>query len=363
MNKQIVIIGAGVAGASTAIKLAEQYDSSKIHLVDKQDTFKKACSGILTYAVDDLIKIPEEIIVSKVKRFRFIAPNNEQAEINFKRPDIVCERELLNKYLNEKAVDLGVQIHRPANLESIQKNKVIINALNEKRTIHATHLVGADGSKSTVAKLTGLEKQRKYFIGAKAIVEYEHDGAIEVYTNIGCFAWLVPHGENKVEIGTMSYPWQGAVFDSFLKKFNGRIISKEGALIPVYDPLINTYTKFNNIHTYLVGDAAAMVKATTGGSIIQSFIASKYVADAIIKNKSHSFSWKKKLGLGLLTHLQIRNVIDKFKEDDWNKAVSLLKLDSIKNVIEKETRDHPIMLMLKLIIAKPSILNFAKKLF
>jgi len=86
MDKKVTIIGGGVAGASTAIKLAEKLKNPNvIRLIDKNSGFNKACSGILTFAVDDLIKIPNEVIVSKVKRFRIHAPSGEFLELEFKR--------------------------------------------------------------------------------------------------------------------------------------------------------------------------------------------------------------------------------------------------------------------------------------
>ena len=35
----------------------------------------------------------EEVIVSKISKFRIISPNNKILEVNFKRPDVVCERD------------------------------------------------------------------------------------------------------------------------------------------------------------------------------------------------------------------------------------------------------------------------------
>jgi len=162
---------------------------------------------------------------------------------------------------------------------------------------------------SYTSKLTGLSQNTKYFVGAKAIIEKEHDDAIEVYPNHGCFAWAVPHGKGQMEIGSMSYPHQGAVFKEFLKKFDYKILSQDGALIPLHNPLVKTYKKYNDIHTYLVGDAAGMVKATTGGSIIQSFVASQILADSIIGNGK--FKWRKKLGSELFTHLITRKFLNK----------------------------------------------------
>lgn len=366
MTQKITIIGGGVAGASTAIKLAEKIEPSAITLIDKSSHFKKACSGILTFAVDDLIKIPQEVIVSKVKNFRIISPNGEKLEVSFKKPDIVCEREKLNEHLNNIAQDKGINILRATELKQIEQNSVVVKKIKDGASLASlktTHLVGADGSQSTVAKLTGIYGSRNFFVGAKAIIKKEHDNAIEVYPNIGCFAWVVPHGENHVEVGTMSYPSQGAVFDNFLKKIGGEIISKEGALIPVHNPFVKTFTEFKGIKTFLVGDAATMVKATTGGSIIQSFIASQTLADSIVENKNYGFEWRKKLSFELLTHLKVRKVLDKLSEKDWNILITSFQSDKIKDILETETRDHPTKLVLKTLLNKPSLMRFGLKIF
>lgn len=353
----VSIVGGGVAGTSTAIKLAEKTNPENINLIEKKTHFKKACSGILTYAKDELIKIPKKVIKSKITKFRIISPNNKILELNFKCADTVCERELLNEYLTNQARKKGVNILQPAKLEKININSITVNG----KELFTTHLVGADGFNSTVAKLTGLTNNNKYFIGAKAIIEKEHDNAIEVYPNYGCFAWAVPHEEGRMEIGSMSYPCQGAVFNKFLKKFNNyKIIKKEGALIPLHNPFVKTYKKYNNINVYLIGDSAGMVKATTGGSIIQSFIASQLLANSIINNTN--FSWRKQLGFELFIHLVIRKFLDKFNEKDWDELINILNNPKLKEVFETETRDRARILLPKIILRKPSLLKYAIKL-
>ncbi len=359
---KVTIVGGGVAGASTAIKLAESIDPKDIRLIDKNSSFNKACSGILTYAVDDLIKIPKEVIVSKVTKFRIHSPDKTYLEVNFRRPDIICEREKLNEHLNNLAHDKGVQVLRGYAFDGLTNESVKVKSSNDERDFPTTHLIGADGSQSSVAKTTRIFGNRKFFVGAKAIVEKEHDGAIDVYPNIGCFAWVVPHGEKTVEVGTMSYPHQGAVFDKFLKNFEGKVLSKEGAMIPVHDPFVKTQTNHGNMKVYLVGDAATMVKATTGGSIIQSFIAANALKDSIVNNTNYGLAWRKKLGLELWTHLRVRKVLDKFSEKDWLKLIHLFQDDKIKNILETKTRDYPTTLVLKVLMSKPQLLGFGKNL-
>ena len=106
-----------------------------------------------------------------------------------------------------------------------------------------------------------------------------------------------------------------------------------------------------------------MVKATTGGSIIQSFIASQTLADSIVENKNYGFEWRKKLSFELLTHLKVRKVLDKLSEKDWNTLITSFQSDKIKNILETETRDHPTKLVLKTLLKKPSLMRFGLKIF
>ncbi|MBI5065277.1 NAD(P)/FAD-dependent oxidoreductase [Candidatus Woesearchaeota archaeon] len=349
----VSIIGGGVAGTSTALKLAEWVDPKNIILVEKKPHFKKACSGILTYAKDNLIKIPDDVIVSKITKFKIISPSNKILEVNFKRPDVVCEREKLNEHLTNKCSEKGIIVLQPATLQEVRASSILVN----NQEIPTTHLVGADGFQSTVAKLTGLNTNKKYFVGAKAIIKKEHDDAIEVYPNYGCFAWAVPHGDGFMEVGTMSYPEQGAVFDKFMKRFDGcKIMDKSGALIPVHNPFVKTYKKHGNIKVYLAGDAAGMVKATTGGSIIQSFIASQCLADSIVFNKN--YSWRKKLGLDLALHLITRKFLDRLNEQDWDDLVTFLNNANSKKILETESRDNLKYLLPKLVLKNPRVLKY-----
>jgi len=150
-------------------------------------------------------------------------------------------------------------------------------------------------------------------------------------------------------------------FNKFLNRFKSKILSKEASIIPLYDPKIKTYTKFKGINTYLVGDAATMAKATTGGSIMQSLIAARVLASSIIKNKNYEENWKKAIGKQLLIHLKIRKVLNKFRAEDWNQVVKSLKDEKIKSILETKSRDNPEFIF-KMLFLKPSLLKFSKVL-
>lgn len=354
--EKVVVVGGSVAGGFTAFSLAKNFD---VEIIEEHSHFKKTCSGILTDPISNIIPLKKSIIENKVTKFRIYAPSNKFLELNFKKPDIIFNREKLNEYIVDMATKNGANLKQNSKFIKIEKNRIVVETKNKRSLINANYLIGADGSLSSVAKSVNLFYDRKFFIAAKAIINMKNDNAIEVYPHYGCFSWVVPRNEEEVEIGTMSYFNDSQAFNRFLNRFDKKIISKEASIIPIYNPKIKTYTNLNGINTYLIGDAATMTKATTGGSIMQSLTAAKTLANSIINNEDYDKNWKKVIGRQLLIHLKIRKTIDKFTNEDWNEIVRLLKDEKIKNILELKSRDNPEFIF-KMLLIKPSLIKFSK---
>ena len=356
--EKLIVVGGSIAGGFSAFNLAKNFD---VEIIEEHPHFKKTCSGILTDPVNGLINVKNSIIENKVKKFRIYSPNNDFLELNFKKPDIIFNREKLNRYIVDIAVKNGAILKQNVKFIGIEGSKVILQNNKKKIPVTTKYLVGADGALSSVAKSVNLFKDRKFFLAAKAIIKCRNDNAIEVFPHYGCFSWAVPRNEEELEIGTMAHFNDSQAFNQFLSRFKSKILSKEASIIPIYNPKIRTYTKFNGINTYLVGDAATMAKATTGGSIMQSLIAAKILGSSIIKNKNYEEAWKKEIGKQLLIHLKIRKILDKFQAEEWNQAVKSLKDAKIKDMLETKSRDNPEFIF-KMLFLKPSLLKFSKVL-
>ena len=110
-------------------------------------------------------------------------------------------------------------------------------------------------------------------------------------------------------------------------------------------------------------DPGVAVKATTAGGIIQSMTAAKIAADSIINKTDYEKAWKKKLGRELWTHLMIRKVLDNFSDRDYNDLINYMKKEKVKKILETESRDRPLGLMSKLLLAQPKLLKFGFRIF
>jgi len=360
----INIIGAGPAGCHAAYLLAKKgYD---VNIFEEHNKIGQPvqCTGIVTSSIKNIIDVPDECILNKIKKARIYAPNNNFIEINFKNENLVLDREKFDSHLAEKAIKAGAKIFlKNKFLNFDDKNKITEVQYKDKTVtkLKTDILIGADGPNSQVAKSADLFKQRKFWTGLQARAKLKNKNIIEFYPYIGTFAWIVPENKNIVRIGLLNKKNVKKEFNRFIrfKKIKNKdIIDYQAGIIPVYDK--KTKMQKNNI--YLVGDAATLVKATTAGGIIQSLIAAQCLASSINENKDYKKEIKR-LKSELWLHLKIRKILDKFSKGDYNLLIKLFNKEKSKKILERYDRDNISKFFIKMLINEPRLLFFLKKLF
>jgi len=359
---EISIIGAGPAGNYLAYLLAKQ--GFYVSVFEEHRTVGRPvqCTGITTSYLGQLIELKKDFVINKVNKARIFAPDNNFIDVKL-NDNIILDRARFDQYLMEKAENAGTKFflnHRFLNY----KNSIIkiqdINA-NMIKDIRTDYLIGADGPLSDVAKSAGLKAKKDFLVGIQARVRLNNQNIVEFYPFIKEYAWVVPESKDIVRIGIATRENPKKELDKFLIKRLKRydIIDMQAGLIPVYNPKIKTQK--NNV--FLVGDAAKMVKATTGGGIIQGLIAARTLADSIINKKSYHKEWKKAIGRDLLMHLKMRKIMDKFSMEDWNYLIKLFSKDKTKEILESNDRDFPSRFLVRLALTEPRLLYFLKYVF
>jgi geranylgeranyl reductase family protein len=361
--KMITIIGAGPVGSYCAKLLAEKGHEVRIFEEHNQIGRPVHCTGIVTKSISETIPLKREWIINKLKRVRVHAPNGKNVEIRI--DDIVLDRARFDHRIAESAEKAGTKIFLNSRLESIAKTKagmkikIMDTETKKSGTIRTETLIGADGANSLVAKTLG--NRTDFWTGVQAIadIEIERD-TYEVYFGDeipGFFGWIVPENETTARIGIATAKNPRKAFDKFIKRFDCKILEMQGGLIPRYDPK-------RIIHRdgiFAVGDSATQVKATTGGGLVPGLNAAECLAMAIDQKKDY----KKELSQverELKTSLLLRNILDRFNDQDYNELVQILDNKSIKELLNKEDRDKPSRIIFKSIIKQPKLLLFARTL-
>src|SRR3989344_992873 len=320
----IAIIGAGPGGSYLASMLAK--NGKEVLLVEEHPEVGNPiqCTGILSSSSNALdIKIPEKLIVNKIKRVQIISPNNNVI-FNLNEPDLILDRMMFDKYLADEAVNNGAKLLLSHRFLDYKNNMISLRHKGNIVSYNSEILVGADGPNSQVAKSSNIHGGRRFWIArqCRAKINSEKDlFKVHFDKNISpdFFGWVVPENEKIARIGIGAEKNSEEYFKRYLLKLgNPEIIDYQAGLIPIYDPKLPRQK--NNI--YLIGDAALQTKALSGGGIIKGMMAAEELNKAIINNLDYEELWRKRIGLDLYLSLKIRNFLNKFSNEDYNKLIN-----------------------------------------
>ncbi|MBI4452514.1 NAD(P)/FAD-dependent oxidoreductase [Candidatus Woesearchaeota archaeon] len=361
----ITIIGAGPAGSYLGYLLARQ--GKDVAIIEEHDAVGKPvqCTGIVTHSIEKFFKLKNGVIAKRLNKV-IVASKNNRIAVNV--DEIVMWRDLFDKFVAGMAEKEGVKIllnHKFIGING--KNSVKVkDRKNEKiKNLKSEIVVGADGPYSAVARAVGMNSISKNYIGMQAKVKLDMDtSSFECYFGTDFpdfFGWVVPESDDTVRLGIGCFENAEHYFYRFLKSRTGKsdVLCWESGLIPLYNP--NKIIQKGSI--YLIGDAAAQVKATTGGGIIPSLKAAQSLCDCIINNKDYNKEFKKQSGRELLLHLRIRKILNKFSDEDYDKLLNLMSQDKVRKILKKYDRDTPIPLVANLLLKEPRFFYFAKLLW
>lgn len=357
-----LIVGAGPAGSFASYLLAKQ--GHDVTLIEEHPSvgIPVQCTGIVTPTIEELIKLPREVIKNYVDRARIISPDNNYIEIPIKEKNIILCRMSFDRFLAKTAQDNGAKLLLGHRFLRHEDNSVIIKDVKNHIIKRFTPdiIIGADGPSSPVAKSYGFYGNRRFFFGAQASIKMVKENIIEFYPIPGGICWSVPEGNNLFRVGVAVHNKSNEILKQFIAKHyaQGILIGYQGGLIPVYDPNL-TIEKEN---VYLVGDAATQVKATTAGGIIQSLIAAKCLAESIERGTNYTKTVKHALGKELWLHLKIKEIMDKFEPEEYNKLIRYTNNPKVLKILGTHDRDKLVSFFLGILFYEPRYLLFATKL-
>lgn len=353
-------MGAGPAGSVAAGRLAGNgYDVSVFeeHPVVGRPI---SCTGIVTKALFDFVEKSNEYVVNELDGVRIASPSGKIVEIPLKEY-VIC-RERFDNFLMKKAVEKGAEYHVRHKFVGVKDNVALFQHGDKTVEKKFDILIGADGPFSAVGRASGLLNDRKYYIGSQATIKGDFDpGWFLTFFGAsapGFFAWAVPESENLARVGVATQKHVYKYFELLRQKFDGEIVERQAGPIPIYDGAKNVQRD----NVFLVGDAAGVVKNTTGGGIITGMWSSEVLADCIKSGKNYSKALAP-LRRELWIHEKLRRMLDKFSDADYERLVGWMSSPRVKRILFNYPREYPSRFVWKLALAQPKLLAFAKYAF
>ncbi len=357
----ISVVGAGPAGSHYAWK-ERTLHKSDVHLFEEHKIVGKpvACTGILTDSVNSIMNIPNDLVVSKIDRFKIVAPNGKSIYIDLKKTNMVLDRARFDQFLFNKAKDSGVNIHLGEKFIGYKKKDNHYQLKTSKKIYETDMIVGADGPRSPVAKAAGIYGDRKFIWGWQARARFPklEEGTTEIRLDLGEFSWIVPEDKHIARVGVLGLKNQRLLND--YKKILGasKIIEDQSGLIPLYNPKQKLRKGKEDI--FLVGDAATQVKATTYGGIIYGLISGMYLAE---DKETYVKRFNEKLGKDLWISLQMRDFMNHMKEDQANELIDIFQKQNNAKILSEHDRDFPSKFVVQLLMKEAKLCKLGLHIF
>lgn len=320
-ERDVIVVGAGPAGATTAVYLAKQgYD---VLLLDRhQFPRDKACGdAVPAGAIDTLTHLGMGDKIQKavdrgelypLESMLLVSPKGYELEAMFhKGPEgsdsYVAPRIYFDDLIYQHAVDSGAEFRQAQVTAPLLENGRVVGVkVKEKghtQELHSKVVIGADGVTSVIGR-TLRPKENQHVDGHRAVAlrayiegleEFPHQVEFYLYNQIlPGYAWIFPTGSGQANIGL------GMRLDHFrAKKQSLEKMLDDFLAMPVIKKRLKPGWGLHSAATWqlnfgsqkhlqhvfdgaiLIGDAAGFINPLTGGGIHNAIISARLAARTV----------------------------------------------------------------------------------
>ncbi|MDD1676020.1 MAG: NAD(P)/FAD-dependent oxidoreductase [Methanomicrobiales archaeon] len=361
----VVVVGAGPAGSAAAHACAEKGLATLC--IEEHGTigYPVQCAGLLSVAAWKECRVSQKSILHEVQGARFFASGGEAYTLDTGNTRaMVVDRGILDREMATKAQDAGAEYKLKTMARGISGTTLITTGLRGKEEVHAPLIIAADGVRSGVARSLGFTRPPVLLSGLQAEIQHEMDPRfVEVHPHASTefFGWVIPAGKGRARVGLCGERDVQERFSRFIKRYPGPCIHLVSGAIPL-GVMPCTFGK----GVLFIGDAAGMVKPTSGGGIFTGVRSAHHAADTAAECheagrfddralSAYERRWKADIGRDLSTGFRLFRLRRTLSSADVDRLLSLLGDPSVLETIRTEgDMDRPRRLILQL-AKKPAL--------
>jgi len=298
MRYDVIVVGAGPAGASAAYWLGEA--GQRVLVLEKEQLPRyKPCGGGVPQAVFDCFPFDFSSVVERwIRRVRFRFRDGREVVASLpERAIAMVMRDRFDLHVLEHA---RAEVRDRSALTAMEQDKsgVAVTTASGKHFC-ARYLIGADGANSRVSRLAGL-RQERWMGGAIEAEVPVSDELLKAYGDTAVFVfgtppkgylWVFPKAEH-LSVGIGAFQQRVPNMRRILKREMGRLgieidgAQQRGHPLPVHlrrEPL-------RRRRVLLVGDAARLMDPLLGEGIRHSVDSGRLAAECILSGDLQSYS-------------------------------------------------------------------------
>lgn len=355
--RDVVVIGAGPAGSMTAARLAAQ--GHDVLMLEEHATVGRPvhCTGLLGLEAFDEFDLPRDLILGRADAARFWGAAGQSVTIRSERIQAaIIDRAALDERMAARAARAGVEIRPDCRAESIEiaSSSVRVKARGIDRGVTARACVLACGANYRFHRALGLGMPDVYLQSAQLETTFSETADVEVRFGRDVapsgFAWLVPFRRGNsayARIGLMAETRGRDRFETFLASLSGRLgVDRDTVPAPrlkmlPLGPVARTYAD----RVVAVGDAAGLVKPTTGGGIyyglLSGSIAADVLGDALRRDRlggsglrRYETLWRRRLGQEIRVGLAFRRIAARLSDESIDSLIDLARVNGVVPLLQ-----------------------------
>lgn len=301
----VIVIGASFAGLSFASVGAAL--GLRVLVLERDERIGGVVrtTGVLFSDVLNFVDVPARFLMNAIRRIQLQPPDRPAIEVSSRayRFYMVDVPGML-QWMATGAEERGATVRCNTTFLNADYDTNGLMHINtgsssdgkEKNTYFARFLIGADGTRSRVAKCMQLDQNIHYLAGAEWLIDNVPLDRETFYLIMnhtlapGYCVWLAPHGDI-VALGVAGHPRDYSpttslktaqtLFSDVTDLSNAHVVERKAGVIPVGGRLRRIYRDDSRGKVLLLGDAAGLCGAATGGGIYPALISGKVAAHAV----------------------------------------------------------------------------------
>ena len=354
-TSDVVIVGGGPAGLYAGWKLA--HAGHDVTLFEEHTNIGDPvhCTGVLAREAFEEFGVSSSAVLNDLTTVRFHSPSGDTIEYATRSVEaVVIDRATFDRDLAREAVRAGVRLLQ-GRVRSVAIGTDSVSVSGEGWQAKARTCVLACGASYAIQRQLGLGIPVMRLRSAQAELPAGRLNDVEVHFGRHLapagFSWAVPVRRDDrefVRVGVMCNGDAGRYFDRVLQHVGPRWgIQLPGGCKPRQKmlPLEPIQRSFAD-RLLVVGDAAGLVKPTTGGgiyySLLSASLAAEILSDALKRDdvgadslSEYEARWREALGPELRSQLALRKIAQRLDDADINGLFELARTDGIMPLMRR----------------------------
>jgi digeranylgeranylglycerophospholipid reductase len=357
LNCDVIIVGGGPGGLTAATSLARRGFDVVILEEHTEVGVPVHCTGVLAHEAVAELDLPRESILNPLSTARFFSPSGR--DISYTTPTteaLVIDRATFDRRLACDAVSAGARLMLGSRVSNIRIGDSGVDVdVEGSAALRGRALVLACGAQYGFQRRLGLGLPSVHLNSAQLELPATRTGDVEVYFGAATaprgFAWAVPVTRSTghcVRIGLMCEGDPARPFGNVLARVGSKWgVSADSMQMPrrrflPLAPIERTYAD----RVLAVGDAAGLVKPTTGGGIYYSIVSARIAADVLTDGlhrdrldasalARYQTTWRRRLMPEFRAQLAMRMLAQRLSDPEIEALFELAQTDGIMPIVRR----------------------------